>query len=91
MWSIQLPVPIICMETLEIRTLGLTLTALGMSDNRVMIYRDKHLVDTIYTEDKISALRYGRFGREDNTLVLVMKGKCVLYTLLLLMALQYDK
>lgn len=67
------------METLEIRTLGLILTALGMADNRVMIYRDKHLVDTIYTEDKISALKFGRFGREDNTLVLVMKGKQTLH------------
>lgn len=74
LWSIQLPAPIICMESLEIRTLGLVLTALGMADNRVMIYRDKHLVDTIYTEDKISALKFGRFGREDNTLVMVMKS-----------------
>ena len=63
-----------CLETLEIRTLGLKLTALGMADNRVLIYRDKHLVDTIHTEDKVSAMKFGRFGREDNTLILIMKG-----------------
>lgn len=64
-----------CMETLEIRTLGLKLTGLGMSDHRVLIYRDKHLVDTIYTEDSVAAMKFGRFGREDNTLILVLKGK----------------
>ncbi|KAG7165240.1 Bardet-Biedl syndrome 1-like [Homarus americanus] len=62
LWSLKLPAAIICMETLEIRTLGLTLTALGMADHRVMIYRDKHLVDTIYTEDQISAMKFGRGG-----------------------------
>ncbi|XP_064095849.1 Bardet-Biedl syndrome 1 protein-like [Macrobrachium nipponense] len=63
-----------CMETLEIRTLGLKLTALGMLDHRVLIYRDKHLVDTIHTEDSVAAMKFGRFGREDNSLILVMKG-----------------
>ncbi|XP_071535409.1 BBSome complex member BBS1 [Panulirus ornatus] len=82
LWSLKLPTPVTCMETLEIRTLGLTLTALGMADHRVMIYRDKHLVDTIHTEDKISAMKFGRFGREDNTLVLVMKGGGLLVKIL---------
>ena len=63
------------METLEIRSLGLKLTALGMSDNRVLIYQDKYLVDTIHTEDSISGMKFGKFGREDNTLILVLKGK----------------
>ncbi|XP_045616559.1 BBSome complex member BBS1 isoform X1 [Procambarus clarkii] len=82
LWSLRLPAAITCVETLEIRTLGLTLTALGMADNRVMIYRDKHLVDTIHTEDRISAMKFGRFGREDNTLVLVMKGGALLVKIL---------
>ena len=57
------------------RTLSLTLVALALADNRVLIYRDKHLVDTIHTEDRVSAMKFGRFGREDNTLVLVLKGE----------------
>ena len=75
MWSVELPSPVACMETLEIRSLGLKLTALGMSDNRVLIYQDKYLVDTILTEDSISGMKFGKFGREDNTLILVLKGK----------------
>lgn len=75
LWTLKLPAPVMCMETLEIRTLGLKLTGLGMSDHRVLIYRDKHLVDTIYTEDSVAAMKFGRFGREDNTLILVLKGK----------------
>ena len=72
------------METLEIRSLGLKLTALGMSDNRVLIYQDKYLVDTIHTEDSISGMKSGKFGREDNTLILVLKGKLTNLSFLIL-------
>ncbi|KAK8384168.1 hypothetical protein O3P69_009121 [Scylla paramamosain] len=74
LWCIKLPGAVLCLECLELRTLSLTLVALALADNRVLIYRDKHLVDTIHTEDRVSAMRFGRFGREDNTLVLVLKG-----------------
>ncbi|XP_050689408.1 Bardet-Biedl syndrome 1 protein homolog [Eriocheir sinensis] len=74
MWCLKLPGGVLCLECLEVRTLGLTLVALALNDNRVLIYRDKHLVDTILTEDRVAAMRFGRFGREDNTLVMVMKG-----------------
>ncbi|XP_047480253.1 Bardet-Biedl syndrome 1 protein-like [Penaeus chinensis] len=82
LWTLKLPAPVMCMETLEIRTLGLKLTGLGMSDHRVLIYRDKHLVDTIYTEDSVAAMKFGRFGREDNTLILVLKGGGMLVKIL---------
>lgn len=75
LWSLKLPAPVLCMESLEIRTLGLTLTALGLADRRVLVYRDKHVVDTIHTQDNVTAIKFGRFGREDNTLVMIMKGQ----------------
>ena len=73
----ELPSTVLSMETLEIKTLGLELTALGMSDNRVLIYQDKHLVDAIATEDGVAGLRFGRFGREDNTLIIITKGSMI--------------
>ncbi|XP_076032639.1 Bardet-Biedl syndrome 1 isoform X2 [Oratosquilla oratoria] len=82
LWTVPLTASVTCMESMEIRTLGLCLTALAMSDRRVLIYRDKHLVDTIHTEDSVSAMKFDRFGREDNTLILVMKGGGLLVKIL---------
>ncbi|KAK4326344.1 hypothetical protein Pmani_003138 [Petrolisthes manimaculis] len=82
LWSLKLAAPVLCIESLEIRTLGLTLTALGLADRRVLVYRDKHLVDTIHTQDNVTAIKFGRFGREDNTLVMIMKGGSLLVKIL---------
>ncbi|KAG0729916.1 Bardet-Biedl syndrome 1 [Chionoecetes opilio] len=70
---VRLPGAILCLECLEVRNLGLSLVAVALADTRVLVYRDKHLVDTLITEDRVSAMKFGRFGREDNTLVMVMK------------------
>ncbi|XP_018022222.2 Bardet-Biedl syndrome 1 protein [Hyalella azteca] len=40
----------------------------------VLIFKDKYVVDTIHMEAPVSAMLFGRFGREDNTFILVMKG-----------------
>ena len=75
MWTIEMDSQIMCVELIEIKNLNLRLVAVAVKSNKIFIYKDKHLVDTIYTEEPVSAMLYGRFGREDNVLILVMKGQ----------------
>lgn len=65
---------VMCLEMIEVKTLNLHLVAVALEDKRVLVYKDKHLVDIIHTDYPVSAMLYGRFGREDNAFVLVMRG-----------------
>ena len=70
MWNIKLPHSILCIEKVDIPSRGLYLVAVALSSNHVLIYNDKNVVDCIKTDDTVSAMKFGRFGREENTLVI---------------------
>ena len=50
------------------------LVAVALSSNHVLIYNDKNVVDCFQTDDAVSAMKFGRFGREENTLVIGKHG-----------------
>ena len=74
LWSVKMPHSILCIEKMDIPGRGLFLVAVALSSNHVLIYNDKTVVDCIKMEDTVSAMRFGRFGREENTLVIVTIG-----------------
>uniref|UniRef100_A0A6A7G4S6 Bardet-Biedl syndrome 1 protein-like n=1 Tax=Hirondellea gigas TaxID=1518452 RepID=A0A6A7G4S6_9CRUS len=74
LWTIEMDSLVMCLEIIEVKSLSLRLVAIALNDKRVLIYKDKHLVDTIYTDTSVTAMLYGRFGREDNAFVLIMRG-----------------
>ena len=53
---------------------GMFLVAVALSSNHVLIYNDKNVVDCFQTDDAVSAMKFGRFGREENTLVIGKHG-----------------
>ena len=44
--------------------------------------QEKYLVDIIKTEDVVTAMRFGRFGREDGALVMVTASMFSIYYML---------
>ena len=48
-----------------------TLLAVALRNGEVKLYKNCRCVDTISVEAPIKALRFGRYGREDNTLSLI--------------------
>ena len=64
-----------CIEAVEIRNLAQELVAVAVDDQRILIYYDKHLVDTITVEKTVVAMRFGSYGREKNVLILISEGK----------------
>ena len=47
----------------------------ALANSEVHIYRDKYLVDKIKCEDVVTGMKFGRFGREDASLVMTTKGE----------------
>lgn len=74
LWNVKLPSSIVAMESVEVMQLGLHLVAVALSNAIVQLYQDKYLVDTIVSEDVVTGIKFGRFGREDNSLIMCMKG-----------------
>ncbi|GIY30419.1 bardet-Biedl syndrome 1 protein [Caerostris extrusa] len=74
LWSIKLPTSIVTLESVDINIMGMRLVAVTLGNGLIHFYQDKFLVDVLAAEDVVSAVRFGRFGREDNSLVMCMRG-----------------
>ena len=74
MWSIQLRCNITSVSVMDHRQKGFKATVLGLEDKTVCIYKDKFLVNQFSVPDVISAIQFGRFGREEGSLIMVTKG-----------------
>ena len=57
-----------CMELLSIRSKGLSLIAIAMSNNSIEIWNESEKVETLLTREQVVAMRFGRYNREDATL-----------------------
>lgn len=71
MWTLQLKDRITCMTPIDVDLLGLRLVAVALTSRQIIIYQDKHRVDCIETHDVVTSMKFGRYGREDGTLVMV--------------------
>ncbi|XP_006893345.1 PREDICTED: Bardet-Biedl syndrome 1 protein isoform X2 [Elephantulus edwardii] len=74
LWTVQLPAAILTMNLLEQQSRGLQAVMAGLANGEVRIYRDKTLLNVIHTPDAVTSLCFGRYGREDNTLIMTTKG-----------------
>ncbi|XP_067939415.1 Bardet-Biedl syndrome 1 protein-like [Watersipora subatra] len=82
LWSIQLPADITAVGVMDHKQRGFKAAVVGLSNKTVCIYKEKFLVNKISTPDVVSSILFGKFGREDGTLVLVMKGGGLLVKIL---------
>ncbi|XP_071446183.1 BBSome complex member BBS1 isoform X2 [Hetaerina americana] len=70
-WEIFLPAHARAIITVPLVHLGLTLVAVALAGGAVHFYHEKVLVDVMKFPETVSALSFGRYGQEDNTLVAV--------------------
>lgn len=62
------------MEVLDHTQKGFKAIMVALTNSEVHVYRDKYLVDVIKCEDVVTGMKFGRFGREDSSLVMTTKG-----------------
>ncbi|XP_028989573.1 Bardet-Biedl syndrome 1 protein [Betta splendens] len=74
LWRIVLPAPIITMAAMDLPTRGFQAVLVGLANCEVQLYREKNLLSTIKTPDVVTSICFGRYGREDGTLIMTTKG-----------------
>ncbi|CAB1451552.1 unnamed protein product [Pleuronectes platessa] len=74
LWQTILPAPITTMAAMDLPTRGFQAVLVGLANCEVHLYRDKNLLSTIKTPDVITSICFGRYGREDGTLIMTTKG-----------------
>lgn len=79
MWFQNTYANIMTMQTIDLRLAGMTLLAVALENCKVCFYSEKFKVGEFSTDTPIMSMIFGRFGREDNTLVLVGKGNLDYY------------
>ncbi|XP_038621064.1 Bardet-Biedl syndrome 1 protein [Tachyglossus aculeatus] len=82
LWTVPVPAPILTLSILEQRSRGLQAVMAGLANGEVRLYRDKILLDVIAAPDAVTSLCFGRYGREDNTLVMTTRGGGLLIKIL---------
>ncbi|XP_067130781.1 Bardet-Biedl syndrome 1 protein [Centruroides vittatus] len=82
LWSLKLPSSIVAMESLHIDQMGISLVAVALNNGTVHFYQDKYLVDVLATEGVVTAIKFGHFGREDNSLVMVTRSGALIIKIL---------
>lgn len=70
------------MAAMDLPTRGFQAVLVGLANCEVQLYRDKNLLSSIKTPDMITSIRFGRYGREDGTLILTTKGGGLLVKIL---------
>ncbi|KAK2820185.1 hypothetical protein Q5P01_023144 [Channa striata] len=74
LWTAVLPAPITTMAAMDLPTRGFQGVLVGLANCEVQLYRDKNLLSTIKTPDVVTSICFGRYGREDGTLIMTTKG-----------------
>lgn len=74
-FTVYLPAHITNMELLSMKgSRKVQACVVALANGEVRVYNDKNLVSTVDVYDEVTGLRYGKFGREENTLVLALKS-----------------
>ncbi|KAK0059786.1 Bardet-Biedl syndrome 1 protein [Biomphalaria pfeifferi] len=73
LWTVRLPASITAMEAIDYKPKSFTAVIVALSNQEVHIYKEKYLVDVLKMDDVVTGMRFGRFGREDGTLVMSTK------------------
>ncbi|UYV74619.1 BBS1 [Cordylochernes scorpioides] len=77
-WTLPLDSAVTAIAAVTLEHLSVAAVAVATDDGALRLYQDRLLCDVIAPPggDPVVGLRFGRFGREENTLILVTKGGC---------------
>ncbi|XP_037076017.1 LOW QUALITY PROTEIN: Bardet-Biedl syndrome 1 protein homolog [Pollicipes pollicipes] len=74
LWRLRLGAGLLCMTTMDLASHGQKLLLVSLTSGEVRTYQDRQLVDSFQLDQPANALKFGRFGREENVLLIVNQG-----------------
>ncbi|XP_059497561.1 Bardet-Biedl syndrome 1 protein isoform X2 [Stegostoma tigrinum] len=91
LWTVQLPAPITTMSLMDHKAKGFQAVLVALANSEVHLYKDKILINVTKTQDIVTSLCFGRYGREDGTLIMTTKGGGLIIKILKRTAVFEDK
>ncbi|XP_044125970.1 Bardet-Biedl syndrome 1 protein isoform X2 [Bufo gargarizans] len=91
LWAVTLPASIMTMALLEQKSRSIQAVLVGLKNLEVHLYRDKNLLSVFSTPDIVTSICFGRYGREDDTLIMTTRGGGLIIKILKRMAHFEDK
>uniref|UniRef100_A0A8C4QU40 Bardet-Biedl syndrome 1 n=1 Tax=Eptatretus burgeri TaxID=7764 RepID=A0A8C4QU40_EPTBU len=73
-WVLQLSAAVVAINLLDHKARGFQAVLVALANSEVQVYQDNVLVDSIQTQDVVTGICFGRYGREENTLIMTTKG-----------------
>ena len=70
-----MPADITTIQAMDHKQKAFKAVLVGLTNSEVHVYRDKYLCNVIKTQDVVTGMRFGKFGREDSTLIMTTKGE----------------
>ncbi|XP_055336687.1 Bardet-Biedl syndrome 1 protein-like [Paramacrobiotus metropolitanus] len=74
--------PIACAEVIKYEPTGFKAVAVALMNKEVLFFKEDQLVDTFTCDDVVTAMKYGKFDREDGALALVLRNGTVIIKLI---------
>lgn len=82
LWRVALPAAITAMAAMLVPGRGFSGFLVALSSCELRLYQDQVLVSSQRTPDSVSAVVFGRYGREDGTVVMATRGGGLLVRIL---------
>mmetsp|Transcript_20772 Transcript_20772/g.53229 ORF Transcript_20772/g.53229 Transcript_20772/m.53229 type:complete len:619 (+) Transcript_20772:542-2398(+) len=73
-YSVYLPAALVALEAVNTGQRAQTIYAAALGNGEVRLYNEKHLVAVHNVPSPVRVLHFGRYGREDNTLISFLKN-----------------
>lgn len=74
MWNLTLPADLTTVELMVHQRRGFKAILVALTNCEVHIYKDKNLVNIITMDDVVTGMKFGWYGREESTLVMLTRG-----------------
>eukprot|EP00033_Pygsuia_biforma_P001765 GCRY01001975.1.p1 GENE.GCRY01001975.1~~GCRY01001975.1.p1 ORF type:complete len:588 (+),score=148.91 GCRY01001975.1:228-1991(+) len=73
-FSLTVPAPITCLAPLLLKSRGIEAAVVGLANKEIRVYNDSQLVSSFVASDVVLGAVFGRFGREEHTLILALRS-----------------
>ncbi|XP_069750157.1 Bardet-Biedl syndrome 1 protein isoform X2 [Narcine bancroftii] len=91
LWTVYLPAPIMTMGLMDHKSKGFQAVLVALGNSEVHLYHDKNLINVTKTQGVVTSLCFGKYGREDGTLIMMTKGGALIIKILKRTAVFEDK
>lgn len=74
LWSIPLPAPVTAMAPMRLSSRGFAGVLVALASCELRLYQDQWMLSSLRTPEMVTAVTFGRYGREEGTVIMTTSG-----------------